>query len=1047
MINIVMRKTALPIALLFLGIILSCKEKNSSPTDKFAHDSSMPRVPDGFYVEVAAGPSLVDFPMFASVDEFGRLFVYESTGNVYDSTGDAIKNPQFRIKLLEDTTGDGIYDKATVYADKLSFPQGGVFYKGSLYATCSPDFIKLTDTNGDNIADKKEVLLTGFTLNVNANSLVGPVMAPDGWLYMNSAIMGFDVKTKEGTRLKGETARTWRLRPDGSKLEWISAGGMNNPVELTFTEASEPIGTETYFTDPLAGERDALVYWTEGGVYPKPNGNISRDKLVRTGELMPVVSKFSRVAPSGICRYRSTVFGDEYSNNLFSAQFNTHRILRHQLSRKGASFTTQDEIFFESKNEDFHPTDVLEDADGSLLIVETGGWFIEGCPLSQVSKPELKGSIYRVRKKNTEPVNDAYGKDLNWSSQQPDKLVAMLEDSRPFVNDKALIHIADAGDNAVSSLNNLLQRSTNASARTRAIFALYRIGTNQSVTTIRKYITDKHEDVSVAASRCVGLYKDLGSVPQLVSALQSPSSAARRQAATALGQIGSREAIQPLLSAAAGDSDRFVEHSIIYSLVQLNDAQQVRTGLAHTSQKVNKAALIALDQMQGSPVQVSDVSTLLTSPDQQLRQTALWVASHHPAWAPEMAGYIGDRLRQDSLAEDEKKTLSELIVAFASEPVIQKFIASNYSSLPEAQRLFVLDVLSQIRMKQFPPLWTTMLRNELKSNNSQQQTKALQLIQLHQLKSLSGDVGALARNSSNNPEVRLLAYSILASDKASIDAASFQFVYEQLNSGEAITKQHAANVLTGYNLNEQQLQHLAGHLSSNGDAYTLNKIAPAFKRGGSAKIGASLARTLASAPGLDGFSEQAVKELFAKYPADVTPAVDSLIQKLRIAQASRLERLKELESAIDSGNLDRGRVLFFGKATCGTCHTIGNQGGNLGPDLTSIQRDRSAHDLLEAIVYPSVSFVREFETYTVKTRNGNHRGIVRQRSPAGLQLLVAPESAIRIAAEDITSIELDQTSMMPQGFDKLLSRQEMADLMVFLVGQDQDPETDARILR
>ena len=57
-------------------------------------------VPDGFVVEVAAGPDLVDYPMFAVADETGRLFVFESTGNVYNKTEDAINNPQFRINLL-----------------------------------------------------------------------------------------------------------------------------------------------------------------------------------------------------------------------------------------------------------------------------------------------------------------------------------------------------------------------------------------------------------------------------------------------------------------------------------------------------------------------------------------------------------------------------------------------------------------------------------------------------------------------------------------------------------------------------------------------------------------------------------------------------------------------------------------------------------------------------------------------------------------------------------------------------------------------------------
>jgi glucose/arabinose dehydrogenase len=94
---------------------------------------------------------------------------------------------------------------------------------------------------------------------------------------------------------------------------------------------------------------------------------------------MPVVSKYSRVSPAGITRYRNTALEEAFKDNLFSAQFNTHRIIRHTLFRDGASFRTEDQVFFSSKDEDFHPTDVMEDGDGSLLVVETGGWFIKGC--------------------------------------------------------------------------------------------------------------------------------------------------------------------------------------------------------------------------------------------------------------------------------------------------------------------------------------------------------------------------------------------------------------------------------------------------------------------------------------------------------------------------------------------------------------------------------------------------------------------------------------------------------------------------------------------
>src|SRR5690606_36693408 len=172
---------------------------------------------------------------------------------VYEETQEALQDPQFRINLLEDLNGDGVYDKSTIYADKIGFPQGRVFYKGSLYATSAPDLIKFTDTDGDGVADEREVLLSGWVLNVNANSVIGPFMGPDGWLYLTSSIEGFDITTKEGERLKGETARIRRVRPYGSDLQCISAGGMYYAVDLSFTTTSVPIGTETPVTNPQAG--------------------------------------------------------------------------------------------------------------------------------------------------------------------------------------------------------------------------------------------------------------------------------------------------------------------------------------------------------------------------------------------------------------------------------------------------------------------------------------------------------------------------------------------------------------------------------------------------------------------------------------------------------------------------------------------------------------------------------------------------------------------------------------------------------------------------
>ncbi len=84
------------------------------------------------------------------------------------------KNPPYFVRLLEDTEGDKIFNKSKIFADSLTYPKGGVFYKGSLYVTSSPDFLRLTDTDGDGVADKREVILTGWVLFHNGAVLGGP---------------------------------------------------------------------------------------------------------------------------------------------------------------------------------------------------------------------------------------------------------------------------------------------------------------------------------------------------------------------------------------------------------------------------------------------------------------------------------------------------------------------------------------------------------------------------------------------------------------------------------------------------------------------------------------------------------------------------------------------------------------------------------------------------------------------------------------------------------------------------------------------------------
>jgi putative membrane-bound dehydrogenase-like protein len=1035
------KRTSALILVIAVATLICCSEKKAKLPDGIV-------VSDGFEVEVAAGPDLVDYPMFVMVDETGRLFVFESTGNVYNKSEDAIKNPQFRINLLEDLDSDGVYDKSTIYADKVGFPQGGVFYKGSLYASSAPDLIKFTDADGDGVAEKREVILSGWTLNVNANSLIGPFMAPDGWLYLTSAIEGFDITSKEGEHLKGKTARVWRLRPDGSDLQWVSAGGMNNPVGLTFTAASEPIGTQTYFTDPKAGQRDALMYWTEGGVYPKPNNNIKKDQLPLTGDLLPVITKYSRVAPAGIASYNSKVFGESFYTNLFSAQFNTHRVLRHKLIRDGASFRTEDEVFFSSNNLDFHPTDVREDGDGSLLVVETGGWFIKGCPLSQVSKPELQGSIYRIRKKGAPKINDPFGNSMNWEAMSAQQALDLLQDERPFVAERAVNWLVDQGNASVSRLQDQL-KSGSTVARTRSIFALYRINTDDALTALRGGLMDPDVDVRVAAARCVGLAKDKASVNVLLEMIKSEESASKRQAATALGQIGDASVVSHLLEASDGVKDRFVDHAIIYALISINEPAATEKGLTAASPSVKKTALIALDQMKNSTLKVNQLTPFLAHKDSILQNTALWVVSHHAEWAEAMTAYLQMQLSRATINSDDQQRLKEILVSFGSSPITQDFIARQMAGNSVEKKSFMLDVMAACDIDTIPPSWTKQLGNELSSGtNTRLKLEVIKLVRLQAINDLTSILQNVADNEKNPDELRIAAVGALLEKDPQLADIRFNYLYNKLQPGHPTPmRQQVATVLTQGKLSKEQRLELANNFLPKADAFILPRLMPVFKGSNEPEIGKALITTLTNLQSLDNFNEEYLREMFSSYPQELNEDIEQLMAKLKEVRAERIDRIHAIENQITDGDIERGRILFFGKAICYTCHSIGREGGTFGPDLTSIQRDRSAHDLVESTVYPGVSFVREFETYRIATKDKTFTGIIQEQTDDVVVLGLSANESIRIKKNEILSMEIQEVSMMPQGLDKILSEQEMADLMAFLLGQDQDPETDSELLR
>ena len=797
-----------------------------------------------------------------------------------------------------------------------------------------------------------------------------------------------------------------------------------------------PIGTMTYFTDPMNGFRDALMHWVYGGVYPKPQQVIADDSLKLTGELMPVMTKLPRIAHSGLMRYEGSAWGDPFKGNLFSAQFNTGRIMRHIITADGASYQTQDEPFVTSSNADIHPTDVLEDADGSLLVVNTGGWFIAGCPLSVVAKKEVKAGIYRIRKAGVKAMDDPRGRKLNFTDMSPKDIVQYVRDERPVVRSRAIEQLVLKGGSGVEDIKSTLLSSSDEQARTAAVFMLYRINDAGAMAMIRETLNDKSAMVRTAAASVLGLSKDQQSVAKLMEMVQTDQAPVRRQAATALGQIGNTEAISALIKASSKPNDRFVEHSIIYSLITLKSPEPLAQALADSSANIRKAALIALDQMDGSPLKKEQLAPFLNSKHEQLQNAGIWVAQHHHNWADVVVDFLKQNLGTENLTADQQSSIRNLMIVFSGDVQMQQFITAqlNNKAIALSGRKLLLDVIQHASVGKLPEVWIKQLGNILHGTDHELRSEVLNVIKSRRIASLNNELNRIIGDGSMPTDFRLKALGARLMSDAKLSGAEFEMISSYLGpKNESPVRQEASRLLTQAKLGEGQLVTLAGEQVAAADVFLLPDLINAYKGGQSEAAGKALITALeASKDRLDNLSVADMQKLFGAYPPAVQAASGSLIKLLKEKQSSRLQELESLQSQLKRGDVAEGRQLFFGRATCFSCHAVEGKGGEFGPDLSNIGDIRSRHDILEAILYPSASFAREYETSKIITKTGSYSGVIKEQLPDVVVIATGPGSVVRVARNEMVSVEPETVSLMPPGLLKQFNMQEISDLVAYL---------------
>lgn len=415
------------------------------------------QVHDGFKVELfASEPDLVN-PVSMTFDSRGRVWVTES-----------LEYPRFepgvgkdRIKILEDTDGDGKADRFTIFADDLNIPSGIALGFGGVFVANAPDLLFLQDTDQDGKADRREVLLTGFGRTDTHELPNNLIWGPDGWLYGLNGVFNHCSITHQGTTHKFNCA-LWRYHPRTKKFE-LFAEGTSNPWGLDYDHHGN------FFVSACV--IDHLWYLTQSGYYHRQAGPYPPF----TWKIESIVNhKHQKAAYCGLCFYDASVYPEPYRGKLFMGNIHGNCINSDQLRRAGASyFATPRPDFLTANDAWFMPVVQKVGPDGCLWILD---WYdryhcYQDARRDPAGIDRLKGRLYRITYKDT-PMPASF--DL--AELTSEALLEKLRDDNVYYRRWARQLLVERGDQKETLERRVLDDREPLLARMEALWTLISLG-------------------------------------------------------------------------------------------------------------------------------------------------------------------------------------------------------------------------------------------------------------------------------------------------------------------------------------------------------------------------------------------------------------------------------------------------------------------------------------------------------------------------------------------------------------------------------------------
>jgi uncharacterized protein len=408
--------------------------------------------PGGFRVELfAAEPDIIK-PITMNWDDRGRAWIAETVD--YPNELQPPGSGHDRIKICEDTNGDGKADKFTIFADKLSIPTSILHVAGGLIVTQAPDTLFLQDTDGDDKADVRKVLFSGWGTKDTHAGPSNMRLGQGGWIYQTVGYSGFE-GTVGGERLSFKQS-VLRFKPDGSKLEVLTSTS-NNTWGLGLDETGEIV----YST--ANGEHSSYVgipnraFESVRGWLGKGNARMADHQNMHPLAKIRQVDWFGGfTAASGHAVYTARQFPPAYWNRIaFVTEPTGHLVHMDLLEPKGSGFVTRDRFnLFASTDEWTSPILAEVGPDGAVWVIDWYNYIVQhnptpagfttgkGAAYETPLRDKTHGRIYRVINE-TSPL----GKTYDVASGKPEVLLAALQSDNMFWRMRAEWKIVEKGRN------------------------------------------------------------------------------------------------------------------------------------------------------------------------------------------------------------------------------------------------------------------------------------------------------------------------------------------------------------------------------------------------------------------------------------------------------------------------------------------------------------------------------------------------------------------------------------------------------------------------